>query len=449
MNSLFMRLFSGFWLLLLIIVLCLSLLQRYWTPYAGLPSQSAMAEYAQELEQLYQEDGHGALRGYLRSLSRQQGLRFVLLDSSGNPLGRRGWQGRDEDEDDNSLFASRSVSTRSTPLALDDQPHQLQARYRHRGLQDIPLWLQLSLVMVASTALAAWLARTLSRPLRQVREASKRLAAGDLAVRVPEKGRAGDELHGLCADFNRMAGQLQQLMAARDRLTRDISHELRSPLARMQVAMALARRQAPELAEGPMNRMEQEIEQLDELVGQLLSLARLESADSRLQLAQLDLSTLAREVSDNASYEARERQITVHCDLPEQALIRGDRRLLASALDNVLRNAIHYSPEPGQVWVNLSQQGGNWQVAITDQGPGVPEQELEAIFAPFARVSCARERDGGGYGVGLAIVKRAIEAHGGLVQAKNASNTGASPGLTVILSLPVLSTHPEREQPNA
>jgi hypothetical protein len=225
--------------------------------------------------------------------------------------------------------------------------------------------------------------------VRRVREASRKLAGGDLDARVPDAGARGDDMGMLGHDFNRMAEQLKSLLQTRNELLRDISHELRSPLARLQVALELGRSQLDDAA---FDRIEREIERMDGLIGELLALARLEAGTVPLRRDPVDLSELLRDVCEDAAYEGAASERKVELTTDGSATLLGDPGLLQSAFDNVIRNAVRHTPSGSSVRVDLRCANREAYVTVIDSGPGVPPEALTRIFDPFTRVSAARER---------------------------------------------------------
>lgn len=288
------------------------------------------------------------------------------------------------------------------------------------GPQVVPL--RILWIALVGGLVAYWLARYLSRPLRQLRDATLRISAGDLDVRVrSELEGATEEVTALGEDFDRMTERIAQVLESQRRLLRDVSHELRSPLARMRVALELARK-SPDTAAPHLDRIEREGERLDELIGQILALARLEGDERGNDL--VDVTTLLHETVADVDYEARGKQREVSLgDVPPVSL-KGRAEVIRSAIENVLRNAVRFTPEGSTVEVSAREEGGYFVVRVRDHGPGVPPEELEAIFRPFYRVSTARERSSGGTGVGLTITARAAKLHGGTATARNAEGGG-------------------------
>ncbi|MEH6587976.1 MAG: ATP-binding protein [Halioglobus sp.] len=288
-------------------------------------------------------------------------------------------------------------------------------------------WLRLVLAIVVSGLICYALSRLMTNRLRDLQRASRQLADGDLQVRIEVRDRGGDETDALARDFNTMAGQLEARIQAQKRLLADVSHELRSPLARMRVALALAMEDTDK-PQDFLERMDRETVRLDELIGQLLS-----SQQESLNLDKhIDLVALLEQLCADARFEGEQaaKKVTLHSDQGE-AVVASSGDLLHKSFDNIIRNALRHTPQGTEVRVEISSDQSSYQVCIEDQGPGVKEEELQRIFEEFYRVDTARAREDGGYGLGLAIAHRAITQHGGTLSAQN---TGS--GLRVIASLP-------------
>jgi two-component system sensor histidine kinase CpxA len=301
-------------------------------------------------------------------------------------------------------------------------------------LEPRALWLRLAILALVVGALSFWLARYLSAPVGSLRRATQRLSGGDLSARVGGPvDRRSDEIGGLARDFDEMAERLESLLGSQRRLLRDVSHELRSPLARLQVALELARDRAGSAAGDPLDRIEREAGRLDSLIGQLLLLERLETGEPETEVVDFDLTELLSEVIDDASFEAAPAGREVRLGSYPPCPMLGHPGLMRSAFDNVIRNAIRHTPEGSEVEIELQVEGNKASVSIRDHGEGVPDGHLETLFEPFARVAGARERTTGGAGLGLAITRRAVEFHGGTVTASNHSDGG----LEVVIHLPV------------
>jgi two-component system sensor histidine kinase CpxA len=273
-----------------------------------------------------------------------------------------------------------------------------------------------------------------------LRAATQQLAAGDLTARAGDpNSKRRDEIAGLVRDFDTMAGRLETLVKAQSRLLNDISHELRSPLARLNVALGLARQRSGEESMAMLERIELEAGRLNELIGRLLSLARLEDGEQRPPSTPVFLDEVVLNVAEDAEFEAQARRCHVRSEIPAGSWgVRGDASLLHSAVENVVRNAIRYTREGTTVEIQLEQTKNASEseavVRVTDCGDGVPADALEKLFQPFYRLDNARGRQTGGVGLGLAITERAVRFHGGRVSATNR----AEGGLIVEIRLPLM-----------
>jgi two-component system sensor histidine kinase CpxA len=282
--------------------------------------------------------------------------------------------------------------------------------------------------MGAAILLCYWLAYHLTSPVRALQKAVERFGAGDLTSRVGSTRR--DELGQLARTFDRMAGRIETLLAAERRLLLDISHELRSPLARLGVAVELAR--SGENLDANLNRIQKESDRLNSLVGQLLQVTRAEGDPNSLRRDPIRLDDLVAQLVEDAQIEASAHGCELRYDHHEPLTVEGDPELLRRAVENVIRNAIRYSPPREPVEVSLARRNGHAIVDIRDHGPGVPEESLSRIFDAFYRVDSDRNRVSGGIGLGLSIARRAVQLHKGAIRARN-----AQPGLEVELELPV------------
>ena len=285
-----------------------------------------------------------------------------------------------------------------------------------------PLAVRLLSMFVASLLFSAGLAWYLTRPVRHLREATRRLAGGALDTRVAARmGGRRDEIADLGRDFDYMADRLQALVGAQKRLLHDVSHELRSPLARLQVAAALARQQ-PDHVAAMLDRIEHEVERLDELVGETLTLSRLEAGVSGVRDEPLDLVGMLESVAEDARFEAEAGGKRVELDATGDTAIEGRGELLRRAVENVVRNAVRYTAPDSAVHILLRRDAdGQIMISVCDAGGGVPAQDLGKLFDPFFQAG-----DGGrdGFGLGLAIARRAVEAHGGTIRAHNRPEGG-------------------------
>jgi two-component system OmpR family sensor kinase len=297
----------------------------------------------------------------------------------------------------------------------------------------LPPGVGIAIGLLASLGFSALFAWYLTRPIRHLRRAFAEVADGRLETRVaPLMGRRADEIAGLGSDFDLMAERLQKLIASQRRLLHDVSHELRSPLARLQAAIGLAR-QSPERSAAMLERIEREAQRLDALVGEVLTLARLEAAGRETPAQSVDLGELMQQVVDDARFEARTIGRDVAFPVPRhpRTVKHAHPDWLQRAFENVIRNAVRHTGEGTTVEVTLTDRSdGAALVTVADRGPGVADAEIESIFEPFNRGS--RSTAGDGHGLGLAIARRALAAHGGTIAAANRPGGG----LLVTMTLP-------------
>ena len=299
--------------------------------------------------------------------------------------------------------------------------------------QPLTPWVPIVAAVFASLLFSVLLAWYFSRPIRALRAAFDAAAGGDLAPRfVSASGKSLTELNDLGRDFDRMTARLRNLIDGQTRLLHDVSHELRSPLARLQAAIGLAHQQ-PDKISASMERIERESVRMDKLVGELLTLARLEAGAIRASQEEISMADLLEQIADDASYEAASQQRTVVREGDADVLVLGQADLLGRAIENVVRNAIKHSIEGGEVQLQVRSLPDARQLCIRvlDRGPGVAPADLETIFQPFFRSANAGTE---GHGLGLAIAQHVIEAHGGSIKATNR----AGGGLCVEMILPVM-----------
>jgi two-component system sensor histidine kinase CpxA len=295
-------------------------------------------------------------------------------------------------------------------------------------------WPRMWVGFAISGVVVFFLAFVLTRPIERLRNAARRMAKGELSARAGKgsgKGpssRGSDEIGALVQDFDHMAERLESLVAAQRLLLRDVSHELRSPLARLSVALELARDEAVPEMETHLDRMERETSNLNQLIGQLLSLSQMESAQRIADLQSVDLRPLLEHLAADASYEAQSRHCTVQLACHADCTVKANPELLHRAVENIVRNALQYTADETAVEITLDCEtsAGDREavVRVMDHGSGIAPEKLEAIFQPFYRLDHARERATGGFGVGLAIADRAIRLHSGRIRAANRQEGG-------------------------
>ncbi len=309
-------------------------------------------------------------------------------------------------------------------------------------------------IAVGMTALICLLfAYLLVRPIRQMQRVARNFGEGDLSVRS-ELGQRRDEIGDLAREFDEMANRIESMMQSQQRLLRDVSHELRSPLARLQVALELARKRTGKEAETELNRIDHEARQVDSMIGDMLTLVRLESGDwsgrgedpdERMGLDEyVELSALIESIVSDANFEFAAQHKQVRVSEVVAATVKGNASLIYSAIENVVRNAMKYTPADTfvDIYMKMNVQsrvgsgvGNQIQVEVRDYGEGVPEESFSKLFEPFYRVGESRDRQSGGFGLGLSIAARVIRSCGGSIHAENAEDGG----LKVMISLPILS----------
>ncbi|AFT93903.1 MULTISPECIES: ATP-binding protein [Alteromonas] len=294
--------------------------------------------------------------------------------------------------------------------------------------QTPPVLLFLAIALITTTLLSWLFAKTLTNPILHIQGSAKRLASGDWQTRVGKAAKRQDELGQLARDFNKMAEQLESMWGAQKRLLADVSHELRSPLARLQMALGLAHQQNVDPA--TLSRVEREADRMEALVSQLLTLSRAEAGEANMQKHALSL--VLNDVLTDANFEVanKNKQLKID-DIPKKTVVI-DSMMFCRAVENVLRNAIRHSKLVTHI--AFSEDAQHWCIHITDDGDGLTSEECERIFSPFYRATLARERESGGVGLGLSIAKAAVELHHGRIIAEPAERGG----LRVTMSFPKL-----------
>ena len=295
------------------------------------------------------------------------------------------------------------------------------------------LWPRLLIAVLLSGMVCYVLSGNFTVPIKKLRYATRQVAAGNYDVRVSKQLQpTKDELDLLARDFDHMTQKVQQTLKNQQRLIQDVSHELRSPLARLQVALGLAQQRTGKDQLPELQLIEQEVQVLDELIEQILSLPQ---QDLELNDA-IDVIGLLRHVTGVLAPEAAAKQVTLRLtDSVDEAVVRTRGRLLSVVFENLITNAIRYSPTAATITVHCEIDGEQVCISVQDQGPGVDEQHVAHIFEPFYRASDARDRHSGGYGLGLAIAQRSVNLHHGAISARN-----AQPGLCVTVNLPLDAT---------
>ncbi|MBU2885110.1 HAMP domain-containing protein [Gilvimarinus agarilyticus] len=295
------------------------------------------------------------------------------------------------------------------------------------------IWPLLLTSILVSGVACFFLARHLARSLSTLQRATRSIAKGDLSVRISQRfNQRRDEIASLANDFDHMAERLEKAMAEQKRLIKDVSHELRTPLARLQIALALAQQRSQGTNDRELKRIKQAADYLNDIISDILALPVLDD-DSWTLDDTMDLTALLEALHEAIARDARQKaiQLSLSNSLPE-ALVATRGNMLAGVFDNILRNALRYTPSGGCIRTELHDRGNHYQIKIHDTGPGVSPDQLDAIFQPFYRTDQARDRQSGGYGLGLAIAQRTIKLHGGHIEARNLPQTG----LCITVTLP-------------
>jgi two-component system sensor histidine kinase CpxA len=467
MRGLFFKIFVIFWIaqsLIFIISTALIVQHRFPGPDVLMDSLfSILDDQGKESVDAFESGGCGSLNAY--SVKHEQSI--ALTDEVGNNLcpempnlaKGNGNTTRFPGHITRRQVGQRYVwsvpvtsSTNKKYLFLLAPPHTPPG---HEPLPDLLRFAfpQLPVAIAVGGATTFVLVLVFTRPLVKLRRAARELAQGNLRTRVTEPASKsvffrGDEFQALVHDFNHMAERLESLVGAQQLLLRDVSHELRSPLARLNVALELAREDVdPDTeVETHLGRIERETERLNKLIGQLLTLSSMEAIDHVNSFEPVSLNELVEQVIPDAVYEAQQRQCSVTFHANGEYVIHGNRELLYRAVENVLRNAIRYTEPNSEVKIRLSAEPREIShvavLEISDRGPGIPETELRSIFQPFYRVDRARSAGTGGFGVGLAIAERAVKLHHGEMRAFNR----AGGGTTVRLQLPIAEGNDSQKQ---
>ncbi len=452
MKSLFLKIFLSFWVAQALFLVLAILVTLAFRPRSS-SWESLLATAMNDSVNAYEQGGSRGAKEYLENLESTQHVRAYLFNENMEEISHRGapdWVvrvagGGARTPHEGFIFPAPPPVLRDSRASADGlhrytlvlaPPPGPRLFLGPRGLP-VP---GLIIAVISSGLVCYLLSWFLTMPVVRLRAATRQLAAGDLTARAGAPNiRRRDEVAGLMRDFDTMAERLESLVKAQSRLLNDISHELRSPLARLNVALGLARQRSGEESEAMLERIELEAGRLNELIGRLLTLARLEDGEQHVPFRPVLLDEIVLSVAEDAEFEAQARHCHVRSEIPEGIWeVRGDASLLHSAIENVVRNAIRYTREGTAVEIHLEKASDAGRevavVKVTDCGSGVPADALEKLFQPFYRLDDARGRQTGGVGLGLAITERAVRFHGGRVSARNR----AEGGLMVEIRLPLM-----------
>ncbi|HEY3841236.1 MAG TPA: ATP-binding protein [Bryobacteraceae bacterium] len=448
MKSLFLKIFLWF-CAANAVVICATLLGYELSNPDQLPfswprvGKGAIVSAARTSIDIYERSGSGQLTSYLEVLEQDTGLEAGLFDSSKHQLGTRAPSPKLPDEMATYPAGQLMIRLRGRAAGVrlagsSGRSYLFVATVPRREASGF--WSRTFLLSFSLTGalLCYLLARYITAPMIHLRAVTSMFSCGDLTARITLPGvlQRQDEIGGLAGDFNQMAARIETLVKAQQRLIADVSHELRSPITRLSLALGLVRRRQGGDIGVPLARIEREVERLNTLIGQLLTLSRLEGVDKSPPMEILDLSALVKEISADADFEAASMSRGVQLVECDACSMLGARDLIRSAVENVVRNAVKYTAPNTDVLVTLSNMNheGMALVVVQDHGPGAPVEALPHIFEPFYRVDDARDRRSGGSGLGLAITHQIVKLHGGSVCAVNRDGGG----LELRVTLPVV-----------
>jgi two-component system sensor histidine kinase PfeS len=407
--------------------------------------QQTLLDYADKAERLYHAGDKQALADWLQSIQEKEQTWAAVVQSNIQPLAgstlsnqftERFRLGRNVAWKIHLYFKANPIM--DMPFA-DGRTHfliTLPQRMRPGAYWlETNLLLQLALPMILMAIISVVIYRHVMSPLRQLERATHQFSEGQFDVRLKNSlGKRNDEITALAEKFDAMAERIGRLIQNQRHLTSDLSHELRTPLTRIELALSWAEQNTPDSE--PLRRIREECQQMREMVEDTLSLAWLENEQPELQTDELDLTDLIDSIVDDARFEFPEHAIELN--LPDYApLTRSSDRALGHAIENVIRNALSHTPKGGTVVVSLHTDNSHYYVDIDDQGPGVASQYLEDIFKPFFRLGRASRHQYHGFGVGLSLAKRQVEAVGGVLRASNLDKKGLR--MTITLPRPVVA----------
>jgi two-component system sensor histidine kinase CpxA len=452
-KSLFWKLFILFWLTQIATLSITSIrihnVSARTRPWWLGPTRKAMPLYAEEAVEELEKGGTARLKGQLQRLSEQDNFQYWLMSASD----KHELSGIAMPHDiqnairsgavvaNNQVYRVGELRVIASPMHGSGGDYVFVAAFAPPPFSVHPvhqLLLPLLAAFFVSGISCLFLARYVTLPLSKLRNTTHALAEGDLSARSgAELGKRSDEIANLVHDFDLMADRLRDLVHSHKRLLGDVSHELRSPLSRLRVALALARKKESQEEAELHDRMEQELARLDGLIEQVLTVARLESKEVQVNLNELSLNELLEEVVYDATFEGEPSGLKINYSAPSAEIrVVGNYELLHRAIENVLRNALRYSEGKNAIEVGLSSEQEWAVVSVRDFGPGIPEHSMPHLFKPFYRVDDSRVESTGGTGLGLAITERAVALHKGEVIAENVSPRG----LKMTIRIPIVTS---------
>jgi two-component system sensor histidine kinase CpxA len=478
MRSLFWRIFALFWASSVVLIIAIAWItsnnfENEKIPGLGITRlESVLNEHLRNAAHTLRDGGIGALRSMLEQQLDFGRISLFVLDADKRDLLGREVPAEVIAATDNAVADAQGLSAnrmrlrvltaadgaKYTAIARFEGPTPLRLLYRHPST----FWMHVGLAMAISACFALLLAAYITAPLARIRAGARRVARGDLSAHIGDLpfGRSA-EILALASEFDQMTARLRDLVEGQRRLIRDVSHEMRSPLSRLRIALELARANVKEglgepaqLASQPgianaddpdetrhlsgtaavtqLDRIEREAERLEEMIAQAIQLTRMETT-TQSKVEDVALDEMIGDIADDAAFEAQARPCALHIAQSEPLKVRAEADLVASAIENVVRNAVKYTAPDTTVSIRLDRLDGQARVRVRDCGPGVAAGDCARIFEPYFRTDVARQRKSGGSGLGLAIAKRAVERQGGRIHASNVEGGG----LEVEILLPV------------
>jgi two-component system, OmpR family, sensor histidine kinase CpxA len=450
MPRLFLKIFLWFWVTVIVTGIALTLtfiLEPRSVPSRWRTTLLDMAHYSGIVAvKAFEQGGATAASTYIDQLQGETDLHACLLDEGKMPIAGNGCErfadiaGHVNATKKYDFSMKSGIGRVAWLLRTSDQRDLIYVTELPAGPRAVfgfsrdSIALRWGLAFLVSGFICYLLTRYLTAPILELREVSQKLAAGNFEVRAAQGSYPRhDELGDLVCDFNTMADRIEALLSQQRQLIYDVSHELRSPLARLNVALDLGRqRKGPDSS---FDHMEHDLERLNEMIGRLLTIATLDAASPPLQMRTVDLVELVSRIVGDAQFEQGQRESVVKLTADAECPVEGNAELLHSAIENVVRNAIRYTAPKTSVEIVLQRAeiGLFTELTVRDYGPGVPESELTKIFRPFYRVTEARDRLSGGTGLGLAIADRVVKSHGGTIHARNMQPQG----LQIVMLFPL------------
>ncbi len=450
MRRLFWRIFGLFWVATVVLIIAIAWITSINFENEKLPIHDvtrmdlALNDELRTAQRALRDSGVEAMKQRVRDMLRFSVDMYVLdannEDALGRPVPPEVADAAMHPVQDSEGFHYNRLRVRKltnadgkpmyTAVASFTGPPLLRMLYRRPNT----FWMHVAAAMVISAVFSLLLAAYITAPLARIRSSARRVARGDLSARVGKLpfGRSA-EILALANEFDQMAARLKELVEGQQRLIRDVSHEMRSPLSRLRVAIELAREHSSPATTEQLDRIEREAMRLEEMIGQSIQLSRMETtAQTRAETIALD--ELVADIVADAAFEAQARPCALHIAQSTPLSVHAESDLLTSAIENVVRNAVNYTSVGSTIDLRLDRVENQARLRVRDAGPGVPSADEAKIFEPYFRTDTARQRKSGGSGLGLAIAKRAIERQGGRIRAQNADGGGLEVEIRVPLA---------------